>query len=270
MARNLRKTNMKNLWRTIQFIPEYRGKLVGVVLVGGVLGLVGTATPYLYKSIVDAIAQMLSGRITAELAHERVLSLLAIFFGLRLTMVVFGGLQNKQADQLWLDTVSTFRQRVFDNMTQKSIDYFERTRVGEIMDRFGNITTITMWLSSLTDGVLANLLQMVFAVSVLLLKAPAVGAIMLAVLTLNLWISYRTVGWTKPHRRGWQMLAGRMTGLLAEMIGNIATVRSFGGEPAVKERYDRTQEEWKVTRGKLHETEWRSEQALNVVNTCHK
>jgi len=33
------------------------------------------------------------------------------------------------------------------------------------------------------------------------------------------------------------MLAGRMTGLLAEMIGNIATVRSFGGEPAVKERY---------------------------------
>ena len=229
--------------------------------------MVGTATPYLYKRIVDAIAQMLSGRIASETASERVMWLLAIFFGLRLIVVVFGALQNKQADQLWLDTVSTFRQRVFDNMTQKSIDYFERTRVGEIMDRFGNITTITMWLSSLTDGVLANLLQMVFALSLLLIKSMAVGAIMLLVVTLNLWISYRTVGWTKPHRRGWQMLAGRMTGLLAEMIGNIATVRSFGGEPAVKERYDRTQAEWKITRGKLHETEWRSEQALNVVNT---
>jgi len=258
---------MKHLWRTIQFIPEYRGKLVGVILVGAVLGIVGTATPYLYKSIVDAIAQLLSGHISRTVAEERVLWLLVAFFGLRLTLVVFGALQNKQADHLWLDTVSTFRQRVFDNMTQKSIDYFERTRVGEIMDRFGNITTITMWLSSLTDGVLANLLQMVFTVTVLLIKAPVVGVIMLAVVALNLLISYRTVAWTKPHRRGWQMLAGRMTGLLAEMIGNIATVRSFGGEPAVKERYDKTQEAWKVTRGKLHATEWRSEQALNVVNT---
>jgi len=258
---------MKNLWRTIQFIPEYRGKLIGVILVGGVLGFVGTATPYLYKNIVDAIAQMLSGRITQDVAGQRVLWLLGIFFALRLTLVFFGALQNKQADHLWLDTVSTFRQRVFDNMTQKSIDYFERTRVGEIMDRFGNITSITMWLSSLTDGVLASVMQMLFTITVLLMKAPWVGLIMLAVLLLNLWISYRTVGWTKPHRRGWQKLAGRMTGLLAEMIGNIATVRSFGGEPAVKERYDQTQEEWKVTRGKLHETEWRSEQALNVINT---
>ncbi|XVJ70447.1 MAG: ABC transporter ATP-binding protein [Rhizobacter sp.] len=258
---------MKNLWRTIQFIPEYRGKLLGVILVGTVLGFIGTATPYLYKGIVDNIAQLYSGRLSLGAATQGVLTLLGIFFVLRLAVVVFGALQNKQADDLWLDTVSTFRQRVFDNMTQKSIDYFEKTRVGEIMDRFGNITTITMWLSSLTDGVLANLLQMVFIVAVLLVKAPVVGCIMLGVLVFNLYISYRTVGWTKPHRRGWQALAGRMTGLLAEMIGNIATVRSFGGEPAVKERYDNTQAEWKVTRGKLHSTEWRSEQALNVVNT---
>ncbi|MEJ1959521.1 MAG: ABC transporter transmembrane domain-containing protein [Nitrosomonadales bacterium] len=57
-----------------------------------------------------------------------------------------------------------------------------------------------------------------------------------------------------------------MTGLLAEMIGNISTVRSFGGEPAVKQRYDDTQAEWKVTRQKLLEIEWRSTLALNIVN----
>jgi ABC-type multidrug transport system fused ATPase/permease subunit len=57
-----------------------------------------------------------------------------------------------------------------------------------------------------------------------------------------------------------------MTGLLAEMVGNIATVRSFGGEPAVKERYDSTQAQWRVTRGMLHTIEWRSTLALNVSN----
>lgn len=258
---------MKNLWRTIQIIPEYKGRVVGIIIVGTVLGFIGTATPWLYKGIVDAISRMLAGSITHEQATWTVTTLLITFFVLRLGVVVFSALQNKQADDLWLDTVSTFRQRVFDNMTQKSIDYFEKTRVGEIMDRFGNITTITMWLSSLTDGTLANILQMLFIITVLLIKAPTVGLIMLAVLVFNFWISWRTVGWTKPYRRGWQALAGRMTGLLAEMVSNIATVRSFGGEPAVKQRYDSTQAEWMITRGKLHTTEWRSEQALNVVNT---
>lgn len=258
---------MRNLWRTIQLIPEYRGRVIGVIAVGTILGFIGTATPYLYKGIVDAIAQLLAGHVTQQQATASVTFLLLLFFALRLGVVIFGALQNKQADDLWLHTVSTFRQRVFDNMTQKSIDYFEKTRVGEIMDRFGNITTITMWLSALTEGTLANILQMLFILAVLLFKAPLVGVIMAAVLLLNFWISYRTVGWTRPYRRGWQALAGRMTGLLAEMIGNISTVRSFGGEPAVKQRYDDTQAEWLVVRGNLHKTEWRSEQALNVINT---
>ncbi|WP_269533258.1 ABC transporter ATP-binding protein [Chitinimonas sp. BJYL2] len=258
---------MKNLWRTIQFIPEYRRRVIGVALVGTLVALIGTATPYLYKGIVDVIAHLLSGKVSHAEATWSITLLLGAFLLLRIGVVVFGALQNKQADDLWLDTVSTFRQRVFDNMTQKSIDYFEKTRVGEIMDRFGTITQITMWLSSLTESVLASILQMVFITVVLLVKAPIVGAIMLGVLLINFFVSYRTVGWTRPYRRGWQMLAGRMTGLLAEMVGNIATVRSFGGEAAVKQRYDDTQAEWLVTRGKLHQTEWRSEQGLNLLNT---
>ena len=258
---------MKNIWRIIQFIPEYRGRVLGVILVGTILGFIGTATPYLYKFIVDAISRMLSGSISQEEASASVILLLGMFFALRLGVVGFGALQNKQADDLWLDTVSTFRQRVFDNMTRKSIDYFEKTRVGEIMDRFGNITSITMWLSSMTEGTLANVLQMFFILTVLLIKAPLIGVLMLVVVAFNFWISYRTMGWTRPYRRGWQALAGRMTGLLAEMVGNIATVRSFGGEPAVKQRYDDTQAEWLIERGNLHKTEWRSEQALNVINT---
>jgi len=258
---------MNNLWRAIQFIPEYKGRVIGVILVGITLGFINTATPYLYKSIVDVISHLLTGQITKDAATWSVTVLLGLFFVLRLGIVIFGALQNKQADDLWLDTVSTFRQRVFDNMTQKSIDYFEKTRVGEIMDRFGTITTITMWLSSLTEGTLSGFLQMIFILIVLLIKAPLVGLIMSVILVINFWVSYRTVGWTKPYRRGWQALAGRMTGLLAEMVGNIATVRSFGGEPAVKHRYDTTQAEWKIVRDNLHKTQWRSEQGLNLVNT---
>src|SRR5690606_3525967 len=161
---------------------------------------------------------------------------------------------------------SMLRQRVFDNMTGLSIDYYEKTRVGEIMDRFGNITQINMWLRQITEGTLANILQMFFIVAVLLFKAPIVGVIMLFVVPFNLLDSYRNLQETRPYRRGWERLAGRMAGLLAEMVSNISTVRSFGGEASVKKRYDETQKERKVQRGSLHVLEWKSNLTRNVVN----
>ncbi|MFL5304925.1 MAG: ABC transporter ATP-binding protein [Polyangia bacterium] len=258
---------MKNIWRAIHFIPEYRGRIAGVLLLGVLMGVIGTSTPYVYKAIVDVIARLVAGHASPAQAAGAVGRLLAIFFGLRLATIVFTALQVRQADHLWLDTVSTFRQRVFDNMTRLSIDYFEKTRAGEIMDRFGAITTVTMWLNSLTEGTLSNVIQMLFIVAALLWRAPAVGLLMATVLALNLTISFRSTRWTKPYRRGWQKHAGRMAGLLAEMIGNIATVRSFGGEPAVKERYDATQAEWKIDRGMLHRIQWWSALALSIVNT---
>lgn len=258
---------MKNIWRAIQFIPEYRGRVIGVFCVGAVLGAVGVAGPQLYKYVVDVIARLLSGQLGQAEAATQVALAIGAFLAIRVTVVGFTALQDKQADDLWLDTVSTFRQRVFDNMTRLSIDYFERTRVGEIMDRFGAITQITMWLMSLTEGTLASILQMFFILGVLFWKAPVIGLILTSVLVVNFFISFKTVGWTRPHRRGWQALAGRMTGLLAEMISNIATVRSFGGEAAVKDRYDATQAKWRVTRGMLHTVEWRSTLVLNITNS---
>jgi hypothetical protein len=78
------KKPYENLWRTIQFIPEYRGRVIGVIAVGTILGFIGTATPYLYKFIVDAIAQLLAGTISKEEATWSVTVLLSIFFALRL------------------------------------------------------------------------------------------------------------------------------------------------------------------------------------------
>ncbi len=103
---------MKNIWRAIQFIPEYRGRVVGVLAVGTVLGAIGVAGPQLYKHVVDIIAGLLSGTSTqAEATHDIIVAIVA-FLVLRVSVVAFTALQDKQADDLWLDTVSTFRQRV--------------------------------------------------------------------------------------------------------------------------------------------------------------
>lgn len=257
---------MSNIWRVIRFIPEYRGRLAGILAVGATVGAIGTAIPYLYKHIVDVIAGLARGALTVTAAGVQLGWLVVGFIALRLTLVLFTALQDKQSDDLWLDTVSSFRQRVFDNMTILSMDYFEGTRVGEIVDRFGTITQITMWLFTLTEGVLANMIQILFILALLLWKAPVAGLAMGVVVVGNVLLSHVTVRRTAPWRRGWQKLAGQMTGLLSEMVSHIATVRSFGGEGAVKSRYDRTQADWRVTRGTLHVLEWRANLTLGILN----
>jgi len=61
---------MKNIWRAIQFIPEYRARVAGVICVGGVLGAIGVATPQIYKHIVDVLAGLLSGRVAHDVAAK--------------------------------------------------------------------------------------------------------------------------------------------------------------------------------------------------------
>jgi ABC-type multidrug transport system fused ATPase/permease subunit len=257
---------VKSIWRVVQIIPEHRGRVAAVLIVGVLVAAINTATPYIFKHVVDVIARLGGGPISTRDVLSATTNLIIGFAILRLAVVALSYVQQRQADNLWLDTVSTLRQRVFDNMTRLSLDYYERTRVGEIMDRFGTIPQINLWFRSLTEGSLALILQMIFIIGVLLVHAPAVGLIMLFVVPANLFVSYQTVQVTKPYRRGWERLAGRLAGLLAEMVSNISTVRSFGGEAAVKRRYDGTQVEWKQTRGRLHQIEWRSHLTLNLVN----
>lgn len=257
---------MPGIWRIIRIIPEYRGRTFAVLAVSLVLGVIGTATPYLYKYIVDIVVRLVDGKLGTAQASSAAIWAIGLFVALRAGIVIFTFLQEKQSDDLWIDVVGTLRQRVFDNMMRLSIDYYERTRVGEIMDRFGTITQITMWLRSLIEQNLANVMQMLLAVLVLSVKAPTVAVLMTGVLIISIMLSMRSFKVTTPHRRGWQRLAGRLAGLLAEMVSSMATVRSFGGEPAMKQRYDAAQAEWRTVRGDMHKEQWKHNTLINITH----
>ncbi|MGF7151578.1 ABC-type multidrug transport system fused ATPase/permease subunit [Sphingomonas zeicaulis] len=258
---------MNNIWRIVTLIPEYRWRIAIIIAASAIIGLAGTATPYIFRHIVDAIAALLARRIDLSAAEAAVALALLGFVALRLAIVLFSYLLERQSDSLWLNTVSTLRRRVFDNMTHLSIDYYERTRTGEILDRFGAVTSITMWLFQLSEGTLATILQLVFGTAVLLVKAPAVGLIMLLVIPFNLAMSFREVRKTRPLKRKWNGLVGKMSGLLSEMVSQIATVRSFAGEAAIKRRYEDVQVEWWATRTVEQAIQQHSGVLLNIVNT---
>lgn len=258
---------MNNIWQVVRLIPEYRGRLVGLVISSAVLGLGATATPYVFRHIVNVLADLNAHRITAEQGLVAAAWGVGAFAVIRLFVSLFGVWQDHQSDQLWLHSISTLRRRVFETMTGLSLDFYERTRVGDVMDRFGNAITITQWLFQLSEGALASILTLVFGIVLLLFKAPVAGALMLALVPINLWASYHAVKKTKPLRREWNGLVGKMGGLLSEMVSQIATVRSFAGERAVQRRYDEVQARWWQVRTTETTIEQRSAGLINLINS---
>ena len=258
---------MNNIWKVIKLIPEYRGRIIALIVSSAFLGLGATATPYIFRSIVNTVAGLFSHRITEAQAVSSALWALGIFAAIRLLTTLFSYWQEQQSDQLWLHSISTLRRRVFETMTGLSLDYYERTRVGDVMDRFSNSITITQWLFQLSEGTLSSILQLVFGIGVLLVKAPLVGALMLVLTPFNLIASYRSVKKTKPLRRKWNSLVGKMSGLLSEMVSQIATVRSFAGERAVQRRYDDVQTEWWGVRLTETSIEQRTAVVTNLINS---
>ncbi|MDC7685188.1 ABC transporter ATP-binding protein [Asticcacaulis sp. BYS171W] len=258
---------MTNIWKIIQLIPEYRGRIIGLILSSAVLGLGATATPYVFRSIVNTITDLFGQRVDYAAALIAVGWAVGAFAVIRLFTTLFGYWQDHQSDQLWLHSISTLRRRVFETMTGLSLDYYERNRVGDITDRFGNCITVTQWLFQLSEGTLASILQLVFGIIVLLIKAPAVGLVMLLLVPYNLISSYLAVKKTKPLRRRWNGLVGKMSGLLSEMVSQIATVRSFAGERIVQRRYDAVQDEWWDVRRTETGIEQRSAVVVNLINS---
>ena len=258
---------MTNIWKVIKLIPEYRGRIIALILASAIVGLGATATPYIFRSIVNTVAGLIGHRVTeAQAIHDAIVAV-ALFAVIRLFVTISGYWQEHQSDQLWLHSISTLRRRVFETMTGLSLDFYERTRVGDVTDRFSNCITITQWLFQLSEGTLASILQLIFGIAVLLFKAPAVGALMLILAPFNLAASYLAVKKTKPLRRRWNGLVGKMSGLLAEMVSQIATVRSFAGERIVQRRYDDVQTEWWDIRRRETGIEQRSAVVTNLVNS---
>jgi len=239
---------MTNIWRIVRMLPRYHLRIAAILATSVVIGLIGSFTPFVFRHIVDALARSRSGDLSNSQLTTSLIWAVGVFVAFRIALVVFGALQHRQSSNLWLDNVGSLRRRIFNDMSTLSLRYYEGARVGDIMDRFGAIVPVTHWLRDLVDGALAITLQLVFSLVILLLVSPLAGLVMLLAVPFNLYASWRSVRATTPHRRRWQKLGGRMSGILSEMMSQIVTVRAFGGEPAVRKRFSAAHEDWRETR----------------------
>lgn len=258
---------MQHIWRVLSLIPQYRSRVARVIIINAGLSILALAFPYLFKLIVDAIVAASTNNISIEKTTNLLAFLLLGITLLRLAVIALTYFQERQADTMWVAIGSTLRKQMYRQLETLSIDFFERNKVGEIMQRASGIVEVARWVFGLTEGILGSIMQNVLIIAFLLYKAPVIGLILIIIGPINIWNAVQKTIQTKPIRRVWLKQMEQALGKMNESISHATSVRSLSAEPAIRKEFDRKVDNWRDGRTKEFGVQWRSNIVRGFINT---
>lgn len=248
---------MKNIWRIFGLLPNYRGRVAKVIVVNGLLGLVMVASPLIYRTIINGI---ITAATSGQLASygPKLAWLIAILFLIQFFSSLFNYIQERQGDLLSLQVLSEIRWVIFQHLAQLSIDFYERERVGEIIQRVqGGVMELARWTDMATQGIFEGFLIMVFITIFLLIKLPFVGIILLIAVPATVYLAIIRTKQADPIREKYLKEMEKASGHLSETVSHMATVRAFGQEKYKLDKYFHHIEEYRALRMQQYRVEWR-------------
>ncbi|WP_411573598.1 ABC transporter ATP-binding protein [Streptomyces fradiae] len=170
--------------RILRLFHPYRGRLAFVGLLVCASSLVGVASPFLLREILDtAIPQGRTG----------LLSLLAL--GMILTAVVtsvFGVLQTLISTTVGQRVMHDLRTAVYGRLQRMPLAFFTRTRTGEVQSRIANdIGGMQATVTSTATSLVSNVTAVLATVVAMLALDWRLTIVSLLLLPVFVWISRR-------------------------------------------------------------------------------
>ncbi|MGW0896097.1 ABC transporter ATP-binding protein [Streptomyces goshikiensis] len=174
----------RELRRIVGLFRPYRGRLAVVGALVCASSLVGVASPFLLREILDvAIPQGRTG----------LLSLLAL--GMILTAVVtsvFGVLQTLISTTVGQRVMHDLRTGVYAQLQRMPLAFFTRTRTGEVQSRIANdIGGMQATVTSTATSLVSNLTAVIASVVAMLALDWRLTVVSLLLLPVFVWISRR-------------------------------------------------------------------------------
>ncbi|MEU2390867.1 ABC transporter ATP-binding protein [Streptomyces sp. NPDC007369] len=213
----------RELRRIMGLFRPYRGRLAVVGLLVCASSLVGVASPFLLKEILDvAIPEGRTG----------LLSLLAL--GMILIAVVtsvFGVLQTLISTTVGQRVMHDLRTAVYAQLQRMPLAFFTRTRTGEVQSRIANdIGGMQATVTSTATSLVSNLTAVVATVVAMLVLDWRLTVVSLLLLPVFVWIS-RRVGRERKRitfQRQKQMAAMAATVTESLSVSGILLGRTMG------------------------------------------
>ena len=214
------------------FIPEllkYKRVWSEVLIASLVIQLMALATPLFTQVVIDKV-----------IVHHTMNTLYAIGFGL-LMFMGFTGIMTWVRQYLVLHTGNrvdaVLGSRVFNQLFNLPIRYFEHRPTGTLVARVQGIETIREFVSGAAVSLMLDLPFLLIFLSIMFYYSIALTSIVVIILTLIALLSLSVTPTLKKRLNEQFQLGARNQAFLTEYLNGIETVKSMQMEPRLHHTY---------------------------------
>ena len=230
--------------RTLKLMRPYAGTaavMLGLVLANVGLGLIPQNLVRILVDNVLAPEQAHKAMLEPATARIYLLGLVAALAGSYLTAMCVYMATHRLSSYVGTQVTYDMRQRVFNQLSQLSVDYYDRYNVGQLITRVsGDTEQMKGFVNQMTSGFLQQIVQIV-----------AVGAMLfwmnwkLALLTLlpsPLVVLGAILFWKRIYPRYYRVWDSnsKLAGTLNTILSGIRVVKAFAQEDREQKRFARS------------------------------
>ena len=226
-----KRTLLARLWR---YLGRNRLLLVLALILSSTSSLLALYGPKLSGEAINAISQG-AGKVDFPTVY-RCAALMAVFY---LCAAALTYLLNVVMIRLSRTVSRQMRHDVFENLTALPVSYFDRYQTGDIISTITyDIDTVNQSLSTDLLQILQSTITVVVSFVMMLTIAPKLILIFLITIPVTIFFTRWLTKRVRPLFRRRSAKLGQLNGFVEEMLSGQKTIRAYGREEAVLNRFD--------------------------------
>jgi len=218
--------------RLLDFLKPYRGRVALAMVCMVILAACTAATAWALQPALD---EALSGK-SPELIY--LIPLLVIVLYIIKGVAYYG--QATLMGHVGQRVIFDLRNRIYDQLTCQSLEFFAHRKVGEMLARISyDVTLVQAAVSTSVTALMRDSVSIVFLLGVVFYQEWMLAVIAMLVFPLVIYPIARFGRKMRHASFDGQVSMGEMSSLIEETVGGIRVVKAFGMETYERSRFHR-------------------------------
>ncbi len=245
------KDTKKTIGRVFGYLAEYKFRLILVAVCIIISALANVAGTYFLKPIINDYLVPLIGQENPDLSGF--ITMLIVMGCIYIIGTVSSYTYSRIMVTVTSSTLKRIRTDMFNHMQNLPIQYFDTHTHGEIMSLYTNDTdTMREMLTMSLPQMFNSLLTVVSVFIMMLTLSPMLVVLVVLMLVIMFTVVGKIGGKSGKNFMRQQQTMGKVNGYIEEMIEGQKVVKVFCREDAVKEDFDKLNDELCDAADKAH------------------
>ena len=244
--RGVRKLNIRSLGRVVKLLFESYPRLAPLASCCIVFFSLVSSIPSIFTQKVLSIITSYTeaGNMNWAVAKTEILPLVGVLIGLYAVSLIVITLQGQLMAYITQGFLSKLRCKMFDDMQNLPVKYFDTHKHGDIMSHYTNdIDTLLQLVSQSLPSLLQSTLVVITVLGIMLYYSVWMTLVVLCGVALMFIVSGKVGGGSAKYFMRQQKAVGKTEGYVQEMMNGQKVIKVFSREEEVKEDFDRLNDE---------------------------